>query len=276
MSLTTVIGSNNKAVHLIQHGKPSEAVSYLRCALKALKIVSSMSSNDNSMPSCPTPPVLPEATIKTKPDGPTDICPSVLNASFNDPLSLQASPGLHSGSVTESGSDLFGTLGTHKMDAVPANVMNQVSPNDSGLVSVYDRAIVIAHHHDDCEVVTAVILYNMALLHHTRGIQLNQSKCILRATKFYHMALSIVMPRHHYCTSSGGYSILVLALFNNLAHAYSYTYDVDHMSACMEYMRQTLTAVHYTTEESVKYSVFTINVMCAQDSRTVLPRLHKQ
>jgi hypothetical protein len=141
--------------------------------------------------------------------------------------------------------------------------MYQISSNDSGLLCVYDRAIVVSYQEDDSEVMSAVIMYNMALLSHSRGLQLSRFKCLLRATKLYRMAISILMRRESIRSSV---SILFLALFNNLAHVYSYTYEVHKMNECLECMRQTLSAFDHTAEESEKYSVFFANSICAQGS----------
>lgn len=91
---------------------------------------------------------------------------------------------------------------------------------------LFDRVFLLSRHdptsasHRDGT--SAVILFNMAMAHHHRGIRFNQRLQLAKAVRMYQWALSAVQhwEKTTSCpNNSSGCHVLRLAILNNMAHA---------------------------------------------------------
>jgi hypothetical protein len=142
--------------------------------------------------------------------------------------------------------------------------------HDKGLLALYDRALIF----DECvskdqspQVLSAVIIYNMGLMHHIQGINLGLSKFFSRAYKFYQISLDVL-------EKDGLYEkidpLICLALFNNMAHAAAHLFRTDDMRQSFDAMRNILiTDGDYLDDQD--YDIFYINSMCCPTIPNLAP-----
>jgi tetratricopeptide (TPR) repeat protein len=138
---------------------------------------------------------------------------------------------------------------------------------ESTFLAAYDRALVINNESaqlDDLKL-SAVILFNMALLHHSRGLRSTNGDSLDRASRLYYFALGILQMHHTPTTND----LLWLALYNNLAHIDSYLLRIDSMKASLEQIR-TLLRPHFDEDcnpiEEDDYNLFSVNAMYGRET----------
>lgn len=139
------------------------------------------------------------------------------------------------------------------------------------IFTFYPRAFVLSQDQDASQV-AAVVLYNMALLHHGQGL-LDKTKTgqvnvalLKQAREFYQAAQKIAFTNWAEPTFYSMYS-LVLALANNLGHLHSQTrsslYDFAEMTAYLNYSVKLVShpcVSTFVTEEDSEFfylSIFT-------------------
>lgn len=94
---------------------------------------------------------------------------------------------------------------------------------DAGLLEIYRCVLVLRLDERDESLVTSVLLYNLAILSHCRGINEGKSKHLRVALRLYNMVFDIVRSRAEEDEDRGSSisDLLLLALFNNMAHVVS-------------------------------------------------------
>jgi tetratricopeptide (TPR) repeat protein len=138
---------------------------------------------------------------------------------------------------------------------------------ESTFLAAYDRALVINNESaqlDDLKL-SAVILFNMALLHHSRGLRSTNGDSLDRASRLYCFALGI-LEMHHTPTAN---DLLWLALYNNLAHIDSYLFRIDSMKASLEQIRTLLRPLFdedCNPIEEDDYNLFSVNAMYGRET----------
>jgi hypothetical protein len=146
------------------------------------------------------------------------------------------------------------------LQSVETSCFDTIVPSDCNFLCIYKNAIAIAPEATNIEVVSATVMYNLGLVNHGRGLQRSNSKLIKRACKLYRIALSVLMQSSLPCI---GLAILSMALLNNLAHIYSYSYEMSSMNECLRCLRNTLDYVEQAEGDNEAYSVFLVNSICA-------------
>jgi tetratricopeptide (TPR) repeat protein len=134
--------------------------------------------------------------------------------------------------------------------------------HDTSFLKLYDRALLVDTSCSclDHELLSAVILFNMALLHHSRGIACCKTDCLIRASHLYQIALDILQRR---LDCSMNY-LLLMAIFNNLAHIDSHLFRIEEMRSSLEEIRTILMSEVIDEEFSLNeddYSIFFMNAM---------------
>lgn len=79
-----------------------------------------------------------------------------------------------------------------------------------------------------------IVLFNMALCHHTAGLKAGSSRELMIALELYKMALSIV---EEYVDQAGNDDFvltLLLCLFNNMGHIHARHFDFEEARHCMK------------------------------------------
>lgn len=148
-----------------------------------------------------------------------------------------------------------------------------VMQHDTSFLKFYDRALLVdtsdsCHDH---ELLSAVILFNMALLHHSRGVACCKTDCLVRASRLYQIALDILQRQFDYSTNY----LLLMAIFNNLAHIDSHLFRIEEMKSSLEEIRSILMSEVIDEEFSLSeddYSIFFMNAMFGNEKElTVAP-----
>jgi tetratricopeptide (TPR) repeat protein len=147
-------------------------------------------------------------------------------------------------------------------------------PQDQSFLALYDRALLVDPSSDYCNneasdtAVSAVILFNMALLHHFRGLG-GQTEFLDRASRLYRIALDILQ-KHNDDTNI----LLVLALLNNLAHIDSHLFRVEDMKHSLGQMRDILSTDDSDDEcipfDEDDYLIFSMNAMLGNEREFTL------
>jgi tetratricopeptide (TPR) repeat protein len=119
------------------------------------------------------------------------------------------------------------------------------SPNTA--YSMYNRALVLSEDQDDCALLvtyqhrtSAIILYNLALVHHNIGVHLGVSAALPHALKLYEMAMETV--------DRGGadnfvdVQKLLFALLNNMGNIHTHLFHFEHTEHCLNSLRVVLAA----------------------------------
>jgi hypothetical protein len=169
----------------------------------------------------------------------------------------------------------------------PGRAQSQsVSPGSGGTAAVYtmyNRALVLSSAEDeDPRMVVrtwAVLLYNLALVHHNIGIHHGVSSSLWEALRHYELALDTLdrhIPRE--CGPDGSMSNtalifvwrmlnvdkLVLAILNNMGNIHAHLFHLENTQACMESLRMVLeasVAVSSIVELSGNDGGFTMNTV---------------
>jgi hypothetical protein len=76
-------------------------------------------------------------------------------------------------------------------------------------------------------VMTAILLYNMALTYHKKALRSSTTKELYRALKLYRMSFDVLQDSNISCDM--GVDLLLLALINNMGFIHSEFYDWDEM-----------------------------------------------
>jgi len=85
---------------------------------------------------------------------------------------------------------------------------------DAGLLAIYDRGLYLGQQ-NHIGVISAVIVYNMALVHHCRGLTCGKSKYLIKARSMYKIAFQICSVASKTKQIQGSY-LLSLATLNNM------------------------------------------------------------
>jgi hypothetical protein len=226
---------NNVAVAFVQSGRTQEAMELFQIALSILRDQFHQNPDSDSQQSDRDP----QSNETTQAD----------SSSIADV------------SASSTDSERQGALNLTGSDPVVIHL-------ESTFLAAYDRALVVnnesAQQLDDLKL-SAVILFNMALLHHSRGLRSTNGDSLDRASRLYCFALGILQMHH---TPSNN-DLLWLALYNNLAHIDSYLFRIDSMKASLEQIR-TLLRPHFDEDcdpiEEDDYNLFSVNAMYGRET----------
>lgn len=115
------------------------------------------------------------------------------------------------------------------------------STADNTVHSMYDHALTFVHFEPNIDIISAVVLYNMALINHLHGLRTSSflsTSLRLYETAFIILKNSKMLGPHHLTHHS--VNLLRLALVNNLAHAHSLLFDSERVADCLGFMRYIL------------------------------------
>lgn len=133
----------------------------------------------------------------------------------------------------------------------------------ASFLEFYDRGLLVdtTARCEDETLLSAVILFNMALLHHARGLEVGKSEFLERASCLYHIAVGIIQQQDVNATTD----LILLALLNNMAHVDSYLCRLDDMKDSLEQMREILSTEFIDCDADPinedDYIIFSLNVM---------------
>jgi hypothetical protein len=129
---------------------------------------------------------------------------------------------------------------------------------DSSYLLRYDRALYIDTRSSamDHSIVSAVILFNTAQVHHSIGLECDNLDVLEQASRLYCMALLVMERRNH---------LLLLAILNNMAHIDSHLCRMGDMMGSLGKIRSLLREDNFCDDTSVinenDMKVFTMNAI---------------
>jgi tetratricopeptide (TPR) repeat protein len=175
----------------------------------------------------------------------------LLRAMNDEPLaamffSMSTDLQMHSNSNLESWSDLKKTIPQLQLQRVKLGPAPCASQEVCiSFASIYARAVLITKNYpiSYCDKfyneIGAIILFNLAVISHWRGIHLCKFTELLKALRFYEMATVIIeqypgdLDMHH----------LALAVYQNMGHIHLTLYHRTEAEACFESLRHLLSHV---------------------------------
>ena len=151
------------------------------------------------------------------------------------------------------------------------------SPNSA--CSMYNRALVLSKDQDDYTMMVtfrhrtaAIILYNLALVHHNIGVHCGVSTALEHALRLYEMSLSMVVQKEGSSSSPASslppppffadISKLLLALYNNLTNIHTALFHFQPTQQCLQSLRVVLAATCASTiMDDDDYAFFFLNAL---------------
>ena len=142
-------------------------------------------------------------------------------------------------------------------------LLRQSSSSDQCFVTMFDRAFCIDEDGEDEELTSAVIMYNMALVNHARGIDCGISGHLSSALTLYKMALEVVDNIDDLPIEA---AILLLAIYNNMAHIAAHEFSIDDTTTALNRLRLILEDpyVSFSIDED-DYVLFYLNAVIYQE-----------
>jgi hypothetical protein len=104
---------------------------------------------------------------------------------------------------------------------------------------LYNRALVVSYTAER-EEIAAVVLFNLALIHHIRGITLRRPDHIEKALKIYELAIKILQRHDGSMEELLIDELLVLAIFFNLGHAQTQLFCNAEAVSSFDFLRHVL------------------------------------
>jgi hypothetical protein len=138
------------------------------------------------------------------------------------------------------------------------------------LLRLYDRAFCFVESANCClplEVFTAIILYNMGLMHHIRGLTHGQSHFLDQAYRFYQISADVLDKKNESVRVN---PLFLLALFNNMAHIAATLLRADEMQSSLRTVQSVLVNDGYCIDEE-DFEIFRNNTICYTAEFTTAP-----
>ena len=112
---------------------------------------------------------------------------------------------------------------------------------------------------------SAAIVFNLAVVFHLIGLQLNRSDCLQRATNFYEIANSI-RRRAGFCCEQNNIEILDVSILNNCGAIYQESCDYEAASRCFDMVAKQLRKFGCLMSQMTREDCdgFTMNCMMQQ------------
>jgi hypothetical protein len=125
-------------------------------------------------------------------------------------------------------------------------------------LSFYDRALYVENAHClQLEVLSSIILYNMGLMHHIRGLSNGQSDFLDQAYRLYRISADVLEKNESVEVNP----LLLLALFNNMAHIAATLLRAGEMQSSLQNVKSVLFNDGYCIDEE-DFEIFQSNTLC--------------
>jgi hypothetical protein len=148
-------------------------------------------------------------------------------------------------------------------------VRTSLRSQDTPLILNYSRALGIANAVEDKELLTSVLLYNMALVNHCRAIELGISSLLSISLNLYKMAASVLERSSDIDASN---ELVLLAIYNNMAHIHAYQWSSQEVRECIDNIRMllsTVSAESFIDQEDFHF--FSANTMLHVEDMNLAP-----
>lgn len=159
---------------------------------------------------------------------------------------------------------------------LPELPRSEAALSPDGTFELFNRAFVLSTVPGDaqqvCDVVTTVLLYNMALTYQRSGIEQQRSQCLLKALQLYQMAEASIWTFAKAKKTS--FALLLLtAVTNNMGFLHSTLFDIRQARECrlnvVSYLESAAQEEYDLGEED--YSFFVLNEFFLQETTVGAP-----
>jgi hypothetical protein len=130
--------------------------------------------------------------------------------------------------------------------------------------SMYNRALVLSDDQDDYSLMgtcqhrtSAIILYNLALVHHNIGIHFGVSAALPHALRLYEMSLETIDQGANLVDVQR----LLLAILNNMVNIHAHLFNFENTQKWLNKLRVVLAASSYAMAMDEDYVFFFLNAL---------------
>lgn len=120
-----------------------------------------------------------------------------------------------------------------------------LSQEADGASSMHCRALLIANEPNDLQSegyyrrISAVILYNLAFINHSRGLQAGLTSDLAKALKLYEMSIALVQEQ----ADRSDLQYMAMAILRNMGQIHSCLFHLQEAKACFDSLRDILSNV---------------------------------
>jgi hypothetical protein len=140
---------------------------------------------------------------------------------------------------------------------------------DAPLILNYSRCLIVVDGVEDKELLTSVVLYNMALVNHCRAIELGISSLLSIALNLYKIAASVLESSSDIDASN---ELVLLALYNNMAQIHAYQWSSQEVRECIDKIRMLLSTVSSESFiDQADFHLFSVNTMLHVEDMNLAP-----
>jgi hypothetical protein len=264
MSASEVVALNNSAVASLLSGRPKNAVVLLSKATAILKdnfaetkAPCSRSSSNHEVPQRPPRQIeLPRFISKSSPPHESNLSLSTSSPACND-----------------EGDEYSSAIKIKVERDQPSVLSCQVRPSslsqDVPLILNYSRALTIVDDVQDKDLLTGVVLYNLALVNYCRWIELGISSLLSIALNLYKIAATVLERSRDVDASN---ELVLLALYNNMAQIHAYQWSSSEVRVCIDNIRMLLTTVSAESFiDQEDFHFFSVNTMLHVEDMNLAP-----
>jgi hypothetical protein len=151
----------------------------------------------------------------------------------------------------------------------PSVLSFQVQTSPLSQDAPYSRSLTIVDDVEDKELLTSVVLYNMALVNHCRAIELGTSGLLSISLNLYKMAASVLERSIDIDASN---ELVLMAIYNNMAQIHSYQWSSQEVRECIDNVRMllsTVSAKSFIDQEDLHF--FSANTMLHVEDMNLAP-----
>jgi hypothetical protein len=263
MLASKVVALNNSAVTSLMRGRHKNALALLSKATAILKdhfatteetSCSRSSSNETPLPHRQSE--LPRFVPKSSAQHQSNLSSSPYSLSCND-----------EGNGCSSAMEIV--VERDQPSVCSLQVLTSSLSQDVPLILNYSRALAIADDVQDRDLLTGVVLYNMALVNHCRAIEHGISSLLSISLNLYKIAAT-VLERSSYVDASN--ELVLLALYNNMAQIHAYQWSSPELRVCIDNIRMLLSTVSAETFiDEEDFHFFCVNTMLHVEDINLAP-----
>jgi hypothetical protein len=152
---------------------------------------------------------------------------------------------------------------------ISVNVQTSSLSQDAPLILNYSRCLIVVDGVEDKELLTSVVLYNMALVNHCRAIELGISSLLSIALNLYKIAASVLESSSDIDASN---ELVLLALYNNMAQIHAYQWSSQEVRECIDKIRMLLSTVSSESFiDQADFHLFSVNTMLHVEDMNLAP-----
>lgn len=252
MNTYKVIELNNSAVSCLSQQRPKKALRLLSLALADLKD----QCMQEQVP--PSGEILPSRRRQLQQEIISD---SPIESQCNHPSSYLTQ-------IEESLLDMDIEDASHHAVVFSSPVV-AVSSNDSSLILNFNHALILTPEARDHDLLSAVVVYNMAFINHSRAMERGISSLMTDALQLYEIATSVIISKPDIEESC---HFVLLALYNNMAQIHSAFFRSAEMCECIEASRIILMSaspLSFPNEADLYF--FSLNAMLQVEGISLAP-----